>query len=290
MATAGLIIAAAIHDVGHPGLNNKYLTLTSAPLAIQYNDHSPLENMHLATAFSLLAIPANNFVERLSLFHRKELRRIIISMVLATDNDRHFSLHEKLDKMIDSFRRDSKGMSPVEHLFIRAASKSFTLPSPPSISPTPVEFSNSTDSMISHGISNGRVASPLPSKIVSQSVVSALQKSPDSSSTPPSRRQSTGVILIDELEKPPYSSRMSPEYRRRSDTDKEVTSPLISNRLNSITPPKNRINITNSRRSVMSGANNRHWSISRDSPSTVAGNIDIVCIPFYLLFKFIWRC
>jgi len=31
----GLIIAAAMHDVGHPGSNNHFLVATSAPLAIQ---------------------------------------------------------------------------------------------------------------------------------------------------------------------------------------------------------------------------------------------------------------
>ena len=86
---------------------------TAAPLAIQYNDHSPLENMHLATAFTLMQKPANNFVESLSPFVRKELRRIIIAMVLATDNDRHFASLEKLEALVTAQRAalESEGNS-----------------------------------------------------------------------------------------------------------------------------------------------------------------------------------
>ena len=117
LATAGLLIAAAVHDVGHPGSNNHFLTATSAPLAIQYNDHSPLENMHLATAFSLMQRPANNFVETLSPQVRKELRRIIIAMVLATDNDRHFGMHGQLEALVNAQRAKS-GFDVADDTFI----------------------------------------------------------------------------------------------------------------------------------------------------------------------------
>ena len=48
------IVAALIHDCGHPGVNNSFLVKTSDELAIRYNDQSPLENMHCATAFGLM--------------------------------------------------------------------------------------------------------------------------------------------------------------------------------------------------------------------------------------------
>ena len=37
-----------------PGKTNKYLIATHDPLAILYNDASPLENMHASTLFQLL--------------------------------------------------------------------------------------------------------------------------------------------------------------------------------------------------------------------------------------------
>ena len=119
------MIAAAIHDVNHGGLTNHFLVSTSASLAIQYNDHSPLENMHLATAFSILNISANNFMERLSLSTRKEIRRLIIAIVLATDNDRHFCLHEGLETFVD---HKEKSLSPINQMISRSNRLSSGIP------------------------------------------------------------------------------------------------------------------------------------------------------------------
>ena len=47
-------MSAICHDLDHQGLNNDFLVKTSSPLAIQYNDLSPLENHHLAQTFRLL--------------------------------------------------------------------------------------------------------------------------------------------------------------------------------------------------------------------------------------------
>ena len=44
-----ILVAAAGHDVDHPGRTNGFLVKTSAPLALLYNDASVLENHHAAT-------------------------------------------------------------------------------------------------------------------------------------------------------------------------------------------------------------------------------------------------
>ena len=116
ISTAALILAASVHDVNHAGVTNHFLISTSSPLAIQYNDHSPLENMHLATAFGILNNPANNFMERLSPSTRKEIRRLIIAIVLATDNDRHFSLHQGLAAIVD---QGVEAESPISQMISR---------------------------------------------------------------------------------------------------------------------------------------------------------------------------
>ena len=46
-----LLTSALAHDVGHPGVNNAFLVNTGAPLAMRYNDISPLENMHASIMF-----------------------------------------------------------------------------------------------------------------------------------------------------------------------------------------------------------------------------------------------
>lgn len=104
IGVASILIAAAVHDVNHPGLNGKFLITTHSPLAIEYSDHSPLEMMHLATTFKLWREEKNNFTEGTPQFNStliyREMRRLIIEMVLLTDNDMHFSLLNKLDRMV----------------------------------------------------------------------------------------------------------------------------------------------------------------------------------------------
>ena len=46
--------SACVHDFEHGGLNNDFLIKTSHPLAITYNDQSPLEMHHHASAVRLL--------------------------------------------------------------------------------------------------------------------------------------------------------------------------------------------------------------------------------------------
>jgi hypothetical protein len=101
-AILAMLISAAVHDVAHPGVTGKFLVAIGDPLAIQYNDSSPLENMHLATAFALLVKPENNFLEKYSRAVYREFRRLAIEMVLSTDNDRHFTLMEKVESLINS--------------------------------------------------------------------------------------------------------------------------------------------------------------------------------------------
>ena len=60
---------------GHFAVNNSFLVATSHELALKYNDISPLENMHIATAFELANKAGNNVFETLSPDDRKEVRQ-----------------------------------------------------------------------------------------------------------------------------------------------------------------------------------------------------------------------
>ena len=47
-------LAAIIHDYDHRGVNNDFLVKTSDPLALLYNDISPMESHHVAAAMTLM--------------------------------------------------------------------------------------------------------------------------------------------------------------------------------------------------------------------------------------------
>ncbi|EFJ53060.1 3'5'-cyclic nucleotide phosphodiesterase, partial [Volvox carteri f. nagariensis] len=84
--------AAIVHDYGHPGVTNDFLVAVSDPLAVRYNDRSPLENHHCAAAFELLQKPELDFLAPLTKAERTTFRKQAIDMVLATDMKQHFSI------------------------------------------------------------------------------------------------------------------------------------------------------------------------------------------------------
>lgn len=55
--------AALIHDFEHLGVNNDYLIKTFHPLAVMYNDISPLENHHVAAAVRVMFRPECMFCQ-----------------------------------------------------------------------------------------------------------------------------------------------------------------------------------------------------------------------------------
>ncbi|KAK5109688.1 hypothetical protein LTR62_006810 [Meristemomyces frigidus] len=88
-----LIVSAIGHDVGHPGVNNAFLTACNHPLAQMYNDKSVLENYHCAAYSQLLRRhwPA--------LGNISGFRTTMISTILATDMQRHFEYMSGLNEL-----------------------------------------------------------------------------------------------------------------------------------------------------------------------------------------------
>ncbi|CAF0871306.1 unnamed protein product [Brachionus calyciflorus] len=95
------LLAAAVHDLNHPGRTNAFLCNSDNDLAILYNDQAVLENHHAALAFQLTRQnPDANIFQNLTRDEYRALRSIIIDMVLATEMNKHF---EHLNKFVNKF-------------------------------------------------------------------------------------------------------------------------------------------------------------------------------------------
>ncbi|KAM3720840.1 putative 3',5'-cyclic phosphodiesterase pde-6 [Dirofilaria immitis] len=113
-ATAALI-AAAVHDLDHPGRGNAFLINTQQPLALLYNDQSVLENHHIALAFQLTLQSANN-INIFAGLSREEfttLRQATVEMVLATDMSRHFEYLTKFQQVVSNLKDNEENENNV---------------------------------------------------------------------------------------------------------------------------------------------------------------------------------
>ena len=99
------LIAACMHDAGHVGLSNNFLIATEHPLAVRYNDFSPLEQLHCATGFETLAESGCNFLGIFRARRKDEytkMRHLIIQLVLGTDMKHHFKHVASLKKVMEN--------------------------------------------------------------------------------------------------------------------------------------------------------------------------------------------
>jgi hypothetical protein len=96
-----LVTSAVCHDIGHPGMNNPFLIETAHELAIRYNDHSPLENMHCAKLFELVSQPKSAVFGHLDRQQYKEVRAVCIEAILHTDNIHHFGMVKELQMLYE---------------------------------------------------------------------------------------------------------------------------------------------------------------------------------------------
>ncbi|XP_061649002.1 dual specificity calcium/calmodulin-dependent 3',5'-cyclic nucleotide phosphodiesterase 1C isoform X2 [Phyllopteryx taeniolatus] len=85
-----MVFAAAIHDFEHTGTTNNFHIHTRSDVAILYNDRSVLENHHVSAAYRLMADEDTNILVNLNKDDWRELRALVIEMVMSTDMSCHF--------------------------------------------------------------------------------------------------------------------------------------------------------------------------------------------------------
>jgi len=92
-----LLIAAIAHDLGHPGVNNGFLSEVGHEHALQYNDRSPLENMHVSKLYQTVVVqPECNVFANLSKEQYREVRKFCIETILHTDMMGHNTMVKEL--------------------------------------------------------------------------------------------------------------------------------------------------------------------------------------------------
>ena len=90
MSICALFLSCICHDYKHPGLNNNFLIETNNSIAINYNDISILENMHISETFKLILSDENyNIFYNFEKEKYKKIRKQMISCVLGTDMSKH---------------------------------------------------------------------------------------------------------------------------------------------------------------------------------------------------------
>ncbi|VBB34560.1 unnamed protein product, partial [Acanthocheilonema viteae] len=130
-ATA-LLIAAAVHDLDHPGRGNAFLINTQQPLALLYNDQSVLENHHIALAFQLTLQSTNN-INIFAGLTREEfaaLRQATVEMVLATDMSRHFEYLTKFQQVVSNLKDNEENENNVSLTICRMLIKCADIANP----------------------------------------------------------------------------------------------------------------------------------------------------------------
>ena len=101
-----IFIAALGHDIGHPGLTNNFHINASTELAITYNDASCLENFHCCRLFTIIKKDETNIFEKLSVSDYKDIRKRMISEILATDMFYHKKVMSLVQTKIPQIKND----------------------------------------------------------------------------------------------------------------------------------------------------------------------------------------
>jgi hypothetical protein len=112
------LVAALIHDYEHTGTTNNFHVMSGSDTAMLYNDRAVLENHHISAAFRVLKDDDCNILQNLSRDEYRELRTLIIDMVLATDMSFHFQQLKNMKNLLTLAEPSvdkSKAMSLVLH-------------------------------------------------------------------------------------------------------------------------------------------------------------------------------
>jgi len=88
----GLMIAALVHDIDHPGHTNSFEEKNNTPLARKYNNKSILEKHHWTVANYIMQKPYILLLNKLTGAQYEEVRETIVECIMSTDMVHHQTL------------------------------------------------------------------------------------------------------------------------------------------------------------------------------------------------------
>ncbi|WKX91320.1 hypothetical protein Q1695_009844 [Nippostrongylus brasiliensis] len=95
-----VLFGALIHDYEHTGHTNNFHIQSGSNYALLYNDRSVLENHHVSSCFRLMKEDDKNIFNHLTRDEFRELRNMVIEIVLATDMSTHFVQIKTMKNML----------------------------------------------------------------------------------------------------------------------------------------------------------------------------------------------
>ena len=102
-----LLVAAAAHDVGHPGYNNAFLVSTESEEALRWNEVSVNENGHLHIALEVLR--RYKVLDSLAPDDVKSFKTMLRRFILGTDMEKHTQLVTEFVAMATATMGAAKG-------------------------------------------------------------------------------------------------------------------------------------------------------------------------------------
>ena len=119
------MFASSVHDYNHPGINNSFHVKTQNYLAVLWNDRSVNENVHASSVFEIMRLEQFDvwfifpilplfiqfnyqILESFSQEKQKEIRDVIVELVLGTDMGLHAQILQKFKKKLETNLRLSR--------------------------------------------------------------------------------------------------------------------------------------------------------------------------------------
>lgn len=106
-----ILLAAAGHDLAHPGVTNDFHIATRSPLAELFNDQSCNEHYHVRGLLRILDRFGGPLKASFATDEWRYVRNVITATILATDMKMHFSVLEAFEKGLRE-----KDVSPLPRL------------------------------------------------------------------------------------------------------------------------------------------------------------------------------